>query len=176
MRPELTNINSTPTRLRSTPAPGGQRLTARIAALLARPGPRALPRIWRYLDWPQVSPRTLYRRVRLVAIWRPKLTARSDPDHDHVVAQIVARLTGLPRRAVVLAETETHLNLARMCGPADAARRALGSPYPGHEPEGHRARALEVSTGRWVYRLGRRCAADFIALLDQVLRAFPAPR
>jgi hypothetical protein len=108
-----------------------------------------------------------------VAIWRPKLTARSDPDHDHVVAQIVARLTGLPRRAVVLAETETHLNLARMCGPADAARRALGSPYPGHEPEGHRARALEVSTGRWVYRLGRRCAADFIALLDQVLRAFP---
>jgi hypothetical protein len=24
-----------------------------------------------------------------------------------------------------------------------------------------------------VYRLGRRCAADFIALLDQVLRAFP---
>jgi len=34
--------------------------------------------------------------------------------------------------------------------------------------------ALEVSTGAWVYRLGRRCAADFIALLDQVLRAFPA--
>jgi hypothetical protein len=30
-----------------------------------------------------------------------------------------------------------------------------------------------VSTGAWVYRLGRRCAADFIALLDQVLRAFP---
>jgi hypothetical protein len=24
-----------------------------------------------------------------------------------------------------------------------------------------------------VYRLGRRCAADFIALLDQLLRAFP---
>jgi hypothetical protein len=33
--------------------------------------------------------------------------------------------------------------------------------------------AIEVSTGRWVYRLGRRCAADFMALLDQVLRAFP---
>jgi hypothetical protein len=28
-------------------------------------------------------------------------------------------------------------------------------------------------TGRWVYRLGRRCAADFTTLLDQVLRAFP---
>lgn len=33
--------------------------------------------------------------------------------------------------------------------------------------------AIEVSTGRWVYRLGRRCDADFTTLLDQVLRAFP---
>jgi DDE superfamily endonuclease len=33
--------------------------------------------------------------------------------------------------------------------------------------------AVEISTGRRVYRLGRRCAADFIALLDQVLPAFP---
>jgi hypothetical protein len=33
--------------------------------------------------------------------------------------------------------------------------------------------ALEVTTGSWVYRLGRRCAADFIALLDQLLAAFP---
>jgi hypothetical protein len=32
------------------------------------------------------------------------------PDHDHVAAQIVARLIELPRRAVVLAEDETHLN------------------------------------------------------------------
>jgi protease I len=71
-----------------------------------------VPRIRRYLGWPQVSPRTLYRRVRLVAIWRrPKLTARGDPDHDHVVAGIVARLLELPRRSVVLAEDETHLNL-----------------------------------------------------------------
>ena len=54
--------------------------------------------------------RALYRRVRLVAIWRrPKLTARGDPDHDHAVAQIVARLIELPRRAVVLAEDETYL-------------------------------------------------------------------
>ena len=47
--------------------------------------------------------RTLYRRVALVAIWRrPKLTARGDPCHDHVVAGIVARLIVLPRRAVGL--------------------------------------------------------------------------
>jgi hypothetical protein len=34
-------------------------------------------------------------------------------------------------------------------------------------------RAVEVTTGARVYRLGRRCVADFIALLDQALRAFP---
>ena len=79
------------------PPLGGRQLTSRIAALLARPGPWTLPRIRRYLGWPQVSARTLYRRVRLVAIWRrPKLTARGDPDHDHVVAGIAARLMGLP--------------------------------------------------------------------------------
>jgi hypothetical protein len=33
--------------------------------------------------------------------------------------------------------------------------------------------ALEVTTGQWVYRLGRRRASDFAALLDQLLRAFP---
>ena len=53
------------------PALGGRRLTSRIAALLGRPGPWTLPRIRRCLGWPQVSPRTLYRRIRLVAIWQP---------------------------------------------------------------------------------------------------------
>jgi hypothetical protein len=94
------------------PALGGGQLTGRIAALLGRPGPWTLPPIRRYLGWPPVGPRTLYRRVRLMAIWRrPKLTARGDPDHDHVVAGVVARLPELPRRTVVLAEDETHLNL-----------------------------------------------------------------
>ena len=44
------------------PRLGGRRLTRRIAALLARPGPWTLPRIWRYLGQPQISMRTLYRR------------------------------------------------------------------------------------------------------------------
>jgi hypothetical protein len=77
------------------PRPGGQRLTGRITTLLARPGPWTLPQIHRYLGWPQVSARTLYRRVRLAAIWRrPKLTARGDPDHNHVVADIVGPAAG----------------------------------------------------------------------------------
>jgi transposase len=157
------------------PGLGGRRLTGRIAALLKRPGPWTLPRIRRYLGRPQVSPRTLYRRVRLVAIWRrPKLTARGDPDHDHVVAGIVARLLELPRRSVVLAEDETHLNLL----PHVRASWTLRGMRPQVLTPGTNRKvtvlgALEVSTGRWVYRLGRRCAADFIALLGMLDQAFP---
>ena len=158
------------------PRLGGRRLTGRIAALLERPGPWTLPRIRRYLGWPQVSMRTLYRRVRLVAIWRrPKLTARGDPDHDHVVAGIVARLIELPRRAVVLAEDETHLNLLPHVRASWTLRGARPQvPTPGTNRQVTVFGAIEVTTGAWVYRLGRRCAADFIALLDQLLRGVPA--
>ena len=33
--------------------------------------------------------------------------------------------------------------------------------------------ALEMTTGQWVYRLGRRRVADFIALLRMLTQAFP---
>jgi hypothetical protein len=126
------------------PRLGGPRLTRRIA-LLARPGPWTLPRIRRYPGRPQVSMRTLYRRVRLVAIWRrPRLTARGDPDHDHVVAGIVARLIELPRRAVVLAEDETHLNLlprVRASWTLRAVRPQIPTPArTGRSPSSARSR------------------------------------
>lgn len=71
-----------------------------------------MPRIWRYLGRPRVSLRTVYRRVRLVAVWRrPKLVARGDDEHDRICAAIADRLARLPRRAVVMAGDETHLHL-----------------------------------------------------------------
>ena len=61
------------------PRLGGARLTARISALLARPGPWTVPRIWVYLGRPQTSLHTLYRRLHQVAVWRrPRLIARGD--------------------------------------------------------------------------------------------------
>jgi hypothetical protein len=91
--------------------------------------------------------------VRQAAVWRrPKLIARGDPDHDHVAAGIVAHLLELPSRAVVLAEDETHLN---------------GLPH---------VRA-QMTTGQWVYRLGRRRATDVITFLRMLAQAFPrAPK
>jgi transposase len=52
------------------------RLTARISPLLECPGPWTVPRIWVYLGRPAMSLRTVYRRLRQVAVWRrPKLIA-----------------------------------------------------------------------------------------------------
>jgi len=157
------------------PRIGGRRLASRIAALLGRPGPWTLPRIRRYLGWPDISARTLYRRVRLVAIWRrPRLVARGDPDHDHVVAGIVARLLELPRRPVVLAADETHLNLLPHVRSSWTLRGARPQVLtPGTNRKVTVLGAIEMSTGQWAYRLGRRCAADFIALLQMLTEAFP---
>jgi hypothetical protein len=71
-----------------------------------------------------------------VAVLEPPQAAQADrprrPDHDHVAAQIVARLIELPRRAVVLAEDETHLNLLpHLAGPAPADPLLLPQPSPG---------------------------------------------
>ena len=137
-----------------------------------------MPRIRRYQGWPQVSVRTLYRRVGLAAIWRrPKLSAHGDPAHDQVVTGIVARLAGLPRRAVVLAEDETHLNLL----PHMRASWTLRGRCPGSSPPGTNRKvtvlgAVEVSAGPRVYRLGRCCAAGFIACWTRRSRAFPRAR
>jgi len=157
------------------PRPGGRQLTRRIAALPARPGPWTLPRIQRYLGQPQISMRTRYRRVRLVAIWRrPKLTARGDPGHDHVAAGIMARLLELPRRPALLAEDQTHPNLLPH---VRASRTPRGMRPQVLTPSTNRKvtvpGAIEVTTGARVYRPGRRCAVDFNALLEQVLQAFP---
>jgi transposase len=157
------------------PRLGGPRLTERIAALLERPGPWTVPRIWRYLGRPRLSHRTMYRRIRAVALWRrPTRVARGDPQRDQVVAAIRARLIKLPRRAVVWATAETHLNLlAHIRASWTLCGRRPEVATPGTNRQVTVLGALEVGTRRWAYRLGRRCAADFCALLEQVIAAFP---
>jgi hypothetical protein len=54
----------------------------------------------------------------------------------------------------------------------DAAHRPPPGPGPGSNRQVTVFGALEVTSGAWAYRLGKRCAADFVALLDQLLAAF----
>jgi len=71
---------------------------------------------------------------------------------------------GLARRAVVLAEGETHLNLlphVRASWTLRGLRPQI--PTPGKNRQVTVFGAIEVTAGSWAYRLGRRCAADFIA-------------
>jgi hypothetical protein len=94
------------------PRLGGQQLTGRIAAPLARLGAMdtapdpAVPGL--AAGQPAAAVPAGPAGSCLV---EAKLTARGDPDHDQVVAEIVARPLELPGRSVVLAEDETHLNL-----------------------------------------------------------------
>ncbi len=91
-----------------------------------------------------------------------------------MVAGIVARLLDLPRWSVVCAEDETHLNLlphVRASWTPRGMRPQVLSP--GTNRKITVLGALELTTGRWVYRLGRRRAADFIALLGMLAQAFP---
>ncbi|WP_203880417.1 IS630 family transposase, partial [Planobispora takensis] len=158
------------------PPLGGRRLRDRIAALLARPGPWTVARLWRYLQRPGLSRRTLYRRVRQVAIWRrPKLIAKGDPDRWRTVAAIATRLRALPRGAVVWAADETHIHwLAHIRASWTLRNCRPNIATPGKNRQVTVLGALEMTTGRWVYRLGRRCAADFLLLLQQVVAAVPA--
>jgi hypothetical protein len=84
------------------------------------------------------------------------------------------RLAELPRRAVVCAEDETHLNPLPHVWASWTPRGARPTvPTPGKNRQVTVLGALELTTGRWVYRLGRRRAADFIALLRMLTQAFP---
>ena len=77
---------------------------------------------------------------------------------------------------MVLAEDETHLNPLLHVRASWTLRTARQQIPPGTNRQVIVFGAIEVSTGSWVYRPGRRCAADFTTLLDQVLRAFPRSR
>jgi transposase len=67
------------------------------------------------------------------------------------------RLDGLPRRAVVLAEDETHLHLLphiRASWTPRGTRPHIRTPHKNRQVTVFEA--SDVSTGAWVYRLGRR--------------------
>ncbi len=76
-------------------------------------------RVWQGLGRPAMGLRTVYRRIREQARWcRPRLVAKSDPDHDAICAGIRERVDALPAGSVVLAEDEPTWTCSPGSGPA----------------------------------------------------------
>src|SRR6266542_1253483 len=159
------------------PRLGSPRLGERIRRLLARPTAWTVGRLWSQLGRPQLSQRTLRRRVREVAAWRrPRLVAKGDPDRDQVLAGRHQQLSDLPAGAVVLAEDETHVNLLPWVRSTWVVR---GTRQQVMTPGKNRRRtifgAVDLASGRFCYQVARKAiSASFTAFLAQLLAAYPA--
>src|SRR6266487_532706 len=85
---------------------------------------------------------------------RPRLVAKSDPDHDAISAGIGERVDALPAGSVVLAEDETHLYLlarVRSCWtPLDMRRRVM---TPGSNVRRTVHGAVNLATGAFHHQL-----------------------
>jgi transposase len=158
------------------PRLGSPRLGERIRTLLAQPKAWTTARVWRELGRPAISLRTMYRRIREQASWRrPRLTAKSDPDHDQIVAGARERVAALPAGSVVLAEDETHLDLlarVRACWIPHGIRHLV--PTPGSNQRRSLFGAINLATGDWHYHFAHKCVSVvFCSFLEQLLAAYP---
>jgi hypothetical protein len=166
-----------PDRPRSgRPRKGSNRLGERITRLLMTPKAWTTARIWRALGCPAMSLSTLRRRIREHARWsRPRLIAKSDPDHDQTCADIRDRIAALPTGSVVLAEDETHLDLLpriRACWmPAGIRHRIL---TPGTNVRRTLHGAINLATGTWHHHVSvKNVSVVFCYFLQQLLDAYP---
>jgi transposase len=158
------------------PRLGSRRLGERIRTLLAQPQAWTTARVWRELGRPGISLRTMYRRIREQASWRrPRLVAKSDPDHDQIVARVREQVAALPARSVVLAEDETHLDLlarVRACWIPHGIRHLVSTP--GSNQRRSLFGAVDLVTGAWHYHFARKCVSVvFCYFLEQLLAAHP---
>jgi transposase len=158
------------------PRLGSPRLGDRIRTLLQTPKAWTTARIWRELGRPKMSLRTMYRRIRDQARWcRPRLIAKSDPDHDQKCADIRDRIAALPPGSVVLAEDETHLDLLariRSCWMPNGIRHRVMTPGSNIRRTIHGA--VNLVTGTWHHHVSvKNVSVVFCYFLDMLLTAYP---
>lgn len=176
-RHDLEGLAGLPDRPRSgRPRTGSPRLGQRIRTLLDTPKAWTTGRIWRALGRPNLSLRTVYRRVREQARWsRPRLIAKSDPDRDTICATIRTRVTALPAGSVVLAEDETHLDLLariRACWMPRGVRHQVMTPGTNRRRTLHGA--VNLATGAFHHHVSvRNVSVVFCYFLDMLLTAYP---
>jgi len=166
-----------PDRPRSgRPRKGSRRLGERIHTLLQTPRSWTTTRIWKTLGRPQLSMSTMRARIKEQARWaRPRLIAKSDPNHDTIVAAIRDRITALPTGSVVLAEDETHLDLlarVRSCWMPTGLRHRILTPGTNVRRTMHGA--VNLLTGAWHHHVSvKNVSVVFCYFLQQLLDAYP---
>lgn len=176
-RHDLEGLSGLPDRSRSgRPRIGSPRIGARIRALLVTPKAWTTTRIHHGLGRPQVSLRTLYRRIREQAVWaRPRLIAKGHPEHDTVCQRIREQVAALPAGSVVLAEDETHLDLIariRSCWMPRGQRHRVLTPGTNRRRTVHGA--VNVETGAWHHHVSvKNVSVVFCYFLEQLLAAYP---
>ena len=176
-RHDTEGLAGLPDRPRSgRPRHGSPRLGQRIRTLLRQPRAWTTASIWRALGRPGISLHTCYRRIRENARWaRPRLIAKSDPDHNQTCAAIRDQITTLPAGSVVLAEDETHLDLlARVRStwmPHGLRHRIL---TPGTNVRRTLHGAINLTTGAWHHHVSvKNVSVVFCYFLDLLLVAYP---
>jgi transposase len=166
-----------PDRPRSgRPRTGSSHLHRRIHRLLATPKAWTTARLWRALGKPAISLSTLRRRLREQARWaRPRLIAKSDPDHDQICTTIRDQIPALPEGSVVLAEDETHLDLlarVRSCWMPHGLRHRILTPGKNVRRTLHGA--INLATGAVHHHVSvKNVSVVFCYFLQQLLDTYP---
>jgi transposase len=176
-RHQQEGMQGLPDRPRSgRPRKGSPRLGERLGRLLETPKAWTTARLWRALGRPAISLSTLRRRIREHARWsRPRLIAKSDPDHDQICADIRNQITALPTGSVVLAEDETHLDLlprVRSCWMPLGIRHRIMTPGKNVRRTVHGA--INLATGQVHHHVSvKNVSVVFCYFLQQLLDAYP---
>jgi transposase len=125
-----------------------------------------------------VSPATVRRAVKAIGYrWRrPRLAParKTDPDKGQKLAQIEALLKNVSDQVHLLFEDESDLHLMPVLRAMWMRGRQWRIPTPGNNQKTHLFGALDIHTGLWHYLVrSTKRSSDFIALLEQVLLAYP---
>ena len=125
-----------------------------------------------------VSPATVRRAVKAINYrWRrPRLAPvrKTDPDKEQKLAQIEAILSKASDQLHLLFQDESDLHLMPVLRAMWMRGQQRRIPTPGNNQKTHLLGALDVYTGFWHYLIrATKRSTDFIALLEQVLSAYP---
>lgn len=115
--------------------------------------------------------------LRLDFRWRhPKLVLPEDPEAAATMQHILEHVLHAPTEAVLLCldECDIHLLpvLRSMWMPRGEQTQVMS---PGTNQKRGIFGALAPESGRWHYQIvERKCAVDFLAFLEELLRAYPS--